>query len=80
MKGKLLYLLAALLIIVPIVFSGCTSDDNDDDGDDGTVTTPQVFRVNLAGEPNTIDPNKASWATERSVIMLLFVGLLDFNS
>ncbi|AHB13720.1 MULTISPECIES: peptide ABC transporter substrate-binding protein [Dehalococcoides] len=80
MKGKLLYLLATLLIIVPIVFSGCTSDDNNDDGDNGTVTTPQVFRVNLAGEPNTIDPNKASWATERSVIMLLFVGLLDFNS
>ncbi|MBI4283013.1 MAG: peptide ABC transporter substrate-binding protein [Chloroflexi bacterium] len=42
-------------------------------------TTPQVLRVNLAGEPATIDPNRASWSTERSVIVAVFEGLLGFN-
>ncbi len=39
----------------------------------------QVLRVNIAGEPSTIDPNRASWSTERSVIMQVFEGLLGFN-
>ncbi len=39
----------------------------------------QVFRVNLAGEPATIDPNRASWAGERTPIMQVFEGLLGFN-
>ena len=42
-------------------------------------TVPQVLTVNLAGEPATIDPNKASWASERTIIMQLFEGLLGFN-
>jgi oligopeptide transport system substrate-binding protein len=42
-------------------------------------TVPQVMTVNLAGEPATIDPNKASWASERTIIMQLFEGLLGFN-
>jgi len=41
--------------------------------------TPQVLRVSLVGEPATIDPNRASWSTERSVIMQVFEGLLGFN-
>ena len=47
----------------------------------GPVATaaPQVLRVNLAGEPATIDPNRASWSTERTVIMQVFEGLLGFN-
>jgi oligopeptide transport system substrate-binding protein len=40
---------------------------------------PQILSVNLAGEPQTIDPNRASWAGERSVIMQCFDGLLAFN-
>lgn len=39
----------------------------------------QELRVNLAGEPATIDPNKASWIPERTVIMQVFEGLLGFN-
>jgi len=40
---------------------------------------PQILRVNIAGEPATIDPNRASWSTERTVIMQVFEGLLGFN-
>ncbi len=41
--------------------------------------TPQVLRVNLAGEPETIDPNRASWSTQLSVIYQVFDGLLGFK-
>src|SRR4030067_1887148 len=49
-----------------------------------TVTTDkpsgaQVITLNLGGEVNTIDPNRASWSNERSVIMQVFDGLLAFN-
>jgi oligopeptide transport system substrate-binding protein len=39
----------------------------------------QALRVNIAGEPAQIDPNRASWSTERTVIMQVFEGLLGFN-
>ncbi len=39
----------------------------------------QILRVNLAGEPAQIDPNRASWAAERSVIGQCFEGLLGFD-
>jgi ABC-type transport system substrate-binding protein len=39
----------------------------------------QTLTVNLNGEPNTIDPNKASWATSRSVLAMVFEGLLGFD-
>jgi oligopeptide transport system substrate-binding protein len=44
-----------------------------------TASVPQVFTANLAGEPDTIDPNKASWASSLSVIRQCFDGLLGFN-
>ncbi len=44
-----------------------------------TAAAPQEFRANLSSEPATIDPNRASWAHERSVIMQVFEGLLGFN-
>ena len=43
------------------------------------TTVSQVLRVNLAGEPATIDPNRASWATEYTPARLVFQGLLGFN-
>lgn len=42
-------------------------------------TGPQVITLNLAGEVVTIDPNRASWSNERSVMMQIFDGLLAFN-
>jgi len=44
-----------------------------------TTQAPMKFTVNLAGEPAQIDPNRASWAAERTVIMQVFDGLLGFN-
>jgi oligopeptide transport system substrate-binding protein len=45
-----------------------------------TPSTPQVFTTNLYGEPETIDPNKASWAPQLTVLRQCFVGLLGFNA
>jgi oligopeptide transport system substrate-binding protein len=45
----------------------------------GAPAGTQVFTVNLAGEPESIDPNLSSWAASRSVILRCFDGLLGFN-
>jgi oligopeptide transport system substrate-binding protein len=42
-------------------------------------TGPQELNVNLAGEPDTMDPNAASWAGDISAITRLSQGLLSFN-
>ncbi|MDP2953060.1 MAG: peptide ABC transporter substrate-binding protein, partial [Chloroflexota bacterium] len=41
--------------------------------------TSQVLRLNLSGEPATLDPARASWAGEVAVIRQVFQGLLGFN-
>jgi oligopeptide transport system substrate-binding protein len=70
MIKKVLTLLFSLVMISILVFMPACS---------ATSNTPQALRVNLAGEPAQIDPNRASWSTERSVIMQVFEGLLGFN-
>ncbi len=40
---------------------------------------PQTITLNLGGEVVTIDPNRASWSNERSVMMQVFDGLLAFK-
>jgi oligopeptide transport system substrate-binding protein len=45
-----------------------------------TASSPQILRLNLATEPDTIDPNKASWTEDKSVISQCFEGLLSFNA
>src|SRR5512139_1638781 len=51
--------------------SGCPSG--------GAPAGDQILRVNLASEPATIDPNRASWAHELTVIRQCFQGVLGFN-
>ncbi|MBI4333783.1 MAG: peptide ABC transporter substrate-binding protein [Chloroflexi bacterium] len=59
-------------MVAPLVLAvACTKEES--------TSVPQVLRANLAGEPATIDPNRASWAAERTVIMQVFQGLLGFN-
>ena len=70
-KSILLSLLAILVTASLILTSAC--------GTSVKGTGEQILRVNLAGEPAQVDPNRASWASERSVIMQVFVGLLGFN-
>ncbi len=68
-KRKFIYLLVTLVTLLLAFTSACTQ----------APTGPQVLRVNLAGEPATIDPNAASWSTQRTIIMQVFEGLLGFN-
>jgi ABC-type transport system substrate-binding protein len=65
-------LLAAAGSSIPLgIFStGCTKN---------TPAGTQSLTVNLAGEPNTIDPNLSSWASSRSVLSQVFDGLLGFD-
>jgi oligopeptide transport system substrate-binding protein len=51
--------------------SGCPSG--------GAPAGEQVLRVNLASEPAQIDPNRASWAQELTIIRQCFQGVLGFN-
>jgi oligopeptide transport system substrate-binding protein len=66
-------LLAAAGSSIPLtVFStGCAKG--------GQPAATQVSNQNLAGEPNTIDPNLSSWASSRSVLSQVFDGLLGFD-
>ena len=70
MAKRIIFLVFALALILPLVLVGCGEE---------APAAPQILRANLAGEPPTIDPNKASWADSRSVITQCFQGLLAFN-
>src|SRR5512133_1513970 len=39
----------------------------------------QELRVDLAGEPPTLDPNLSSWETGNSIIDLVWTGLFKFD-
>ena len=71
MVRKFIFLVFSLMVIASLLaLPACSSS---------TSSTPQVLRTNIAGEPAQIDPNRASWSTERTVIMQVFEGLLGFN-
>lgn len=74
MKHKL-GILAAILAVALIILPACTK------GASSSSLPPlsQILRVNISGEPAQIDPSRASWAVERTVIMQVFQGLLAFN-
>jgi oligopeptide transport system substrate-binding protein len=70
MVKKFLILIFALVVIASMVtLPSCSSKP----------AVSQILRTNIAGEPAQIDPNRASWSTERTVIMQVFEGLLGFN-
>jgi oligopeptide transport system substrate-binding protein len=77
-KRTVIFSLMAFLVTLSLILSSCAQGDTGTTKP-GKLTDPQVFRVNLAAEPNMIDPNRASWASERSVIMQVFEGLLGFK-
>ena len=39
----------------------------------------QDFRLNIGGEPQSIDPNRSAWDTSITIIRQVFVPLLGFN-
>lgn len=67
--------------------TGATTTPGDDEyafvltdaPDDAAAPEDQKLRVNLRGEPDTIDPQKASFADSISVTHMLFAGLLTFD-
>lgn len=65
------YSLVSLVLLLSLVITSCSKST--------TPAVSQVLRVNLLGEPAQIDPNRASWAQERTVILQVFEGVLGFN-
>ncbi len=80
-RKQVIFSLFATLVTLILVFSSACSNNSKTAAPTATSkgTGAQVLRVNLAGEPETIDPNKASWADQLSVIRQVFQGLLGFN-
>jgi oligopeptide transport system substrate-binding protein len=70
-KTVLIPLLISLVAVLMMVMPACSQG--------GQGSGEQILRVNLAGEPAQIDPNRASWASERTVIAQVFEGLLAFK-
>jgi len=69
----------ATLITLSLIFTSACGSEEDGKPKPGSLTDPQEITLNLGGENNTIDPNRASWSNERSVIMQCFDGLLAFD-
>jgi oligopeptide transport system substrate-binding protein len=74
MNTKFVIFVLLIILICPILAlaSACEKE----------LTPPavsQVLRVNLAGEPATIDPNRLSWSREHTPAVQVFEGLLCFD-
>jgi oligopeptide transport system substrate-binding protein len=72
MSKRFLFVFLAVFVILSLALStvGCAKE---------AAAGPQVLRINLAGEPDTIDPNKASWADQITCAAQCFEGLLGFT-
>ena len=77
MIKKVLFISFCLVMIVGLIASCGTTTKTTAPA--AKPSGPQILRVNISGEPAQIDPNRASWSTERTVIMQVFEGLLGFN-
>src|SRR5438093_7981037 len=67
---RLLYLVAALALLVPAAVQPAMAQQQ-----------PQDLTINaLQGEPDNIDPNRSSFNTEAAVIRQVFQPLLRFDS
>ncbi len=78
-KRTVVFSLMATLVTLSLIFTSACSSGEEGKPKAGSLTDPQEIILNLGGEGNTIDPNRASWTNERSVIMQCFDGLLAFN-
>jgi oligopeptide transport system substrate-binding protein len=95
MKGKtvlfslLAIVIAAILVMAPACSSASTTtaaaitttaSTTTAAATTTTASSPQILRLNLGAEPDTIDPNLASWADDKSIISQCFEGLLSYNA
>ena len=74
MKGVKFGALLALLVLAILGMAACGGGDKDEGNG-----TPQVFRARIAGDPETLDPQKAGFATDISIMRQLFRGLVYFD-
>ena len=77
-KRTIIFSLMAILVVLSLIFTSCGTGTTGTKP--GKLTDPQEITLNLGGEVNTIDPNRASWSNERSVMMQCFDGLLAFKA
>ena len=83
MNKRYLLMFIGFLVIISTLLVGCpaaTTTSPSPTAASPTPTVAQNFVTNLAGEPATIDPNKASWANQLSIIFQVFRGLLGFKA
>ncbi|MGM1046540.1 MAG: peptide ABC transporter substrate-binding protein [Bacillota bacterium] len=77
-KHKSLLLLLTLILAIGTVLAGCGSNNKNDDqsakGDNGKPKE-QVFRMNFASEPPTLDPGQSQDNASNTVINAVFEGL-----
>ncbi|MBX4149954.1 peptide ABC transporter substrate-binding protein [Paenibacillus sp. FSL W7-1279] len=77
-KQKKLLLLMTLILAFSSVLAACGADKNEGANNGGTADKPkeQVFRMNLASDPPTLDPGLAQDNTSNTVISAVFEGLV----
>ena len=73
-NGIKLWALLALLAVVALGPAACGGGDGDEQS-----AVPQVLRARLAGDPETLDPQKGGFATDISIMRQLFRGLVYFD-
>ena len=77
-KHKSFLLLLTLILAVGTVLAGCGSNNkNDDQSATGNGNKPkeQIFRMNLASEPPTLDPGQSKDNNSNTIINAIFEGL-----
>jgi oligopeptide transport system substrate-binding protein len=74
MKGVKFWALLALVAAVILGMAACGQG-----GKDEASAVPQVFRARIAGDPETLDPQKGGFATDVSIMRQLFRGLVYFD-
>jgi oligopeptide transport system substrate-binding protein len=73
MKGVKSWALLALLAVAILGMAACGG------GKDEGNAVPQVLRGRIAGDPETLDPQKGGFATDISIMRQLFRGLVYFD-
>ena len=74
MKGVKFWALLALVAVAILGTAACGQG-----GKDEASAVPQVFRARIAGDPETLDPQKGGFATDISIMRQLSRGLVYFD-
>jgi len=80
MNKKLVVLMSLLLVLV-MVFTGCSSSTNEtgDETQNGNTEGKKILRTNNSSEPGSLDPALAQGTHESWVLENVFEGLMTFD-